>query len=1088
MDNRAFKELLSGIYDRINTFYRGTLSSNQKYIMGFESNLKSQLNTQIQKSENKILNEVANQTGGLHKRFDDVCEILAENANSPLDPSVVWKVYEVLSRVIMNGKILEVVNILPLVQNKSLKCGLDFLIHVISNDQLYDYSFEMIERDVEDERIYADLIEKTIYILYARNDLELINKIGNRNADLYDIAKCLYHNSLDVFFILQVKRENGFLYYEYKMNEKYPKYNWLVKRICMVEMLKLNIANASEGIIQVIGLAENIIDSILLYERRIQELLVNSKKKNSDVDKVIVALDDLLDRINGLSYYFRAKYYLTCLQARLILSSEDVMKYYDSLPSDIKQNGKIVMFKIQADLDSGKVDESLLLNTCIKEDEYWLLNNYLIHVVNNNPRYAKDIIEKYKFICDKDASIFLIYVQLIAHIENKENAVELLREYETRYGDRLDYWAIKLSIEYADDELERISSKWLNGELEPSSNETVVSFVKLLVKHGKYDHALQKILQIENTGNLSLDLKKLKALALLRTQREIEALEIYKDLFVSGAKTEEIIYYVLALSLKNKRSVSEDIIEIAKTSDNAKILSLAAEYVAQYGSHDEACNLVKRALYRSGPDDIEIVGQFLGVYIKKDAAITNKTDKVDVNTAVLITSVVDKSEIVYCVHPKGELPDQFLFWDNSKHIIVETAIKIGLYKKQVGDEIDISSEVYSISRIEPIDTFLFRVCMERLVKSGQAIAIKTGTVGNKQLIADEFIQQVKTISGDDNSSLSWLEQYKDTSSMPAPLYCCFSFGRMTYTKLVSLLIEEPSIVFREMLGTDNPQSKGYVLSTAALVALSYIGVDPDEIPNLVIPSTLKRLVSEDVDKAISEYGRDIVASIGVLNDKLYCMEATEKEKNAFMSDAIKLKEYTSDFSVVENESDLVLTYDKKFDLKSAVGIVDYDAISIAKKRGLTLVSAEVPLTAVCSFEEINIPHCCIADFLAHTCDDWEVLTEYIKHMMEYRFLIPFTHYTVKRLDCAYFDGTEEVKTKIIKTWQNLLYMPIEDNNYKLQLVNCFREILSQELNKNGDLSPIWRCLMLAIVKYAGLSIQLNVSEEGEISANLVKVN
>lgn len=162
MDNRAFKELLSGIYDRINTFYRGTLSSNQKYIMGFESNLKSQLNTQIQKSENKILNEVANQTGELHKRFDDVCEILAENANSPLDPSVVWKVYEVLSRVIMNGKILEVVNILPLVQNKSLKCGLDFLIHVISNDQLYDYSFEMIERDVEDERIYADLIEKTI--------------------------------------------------------------------------------------------------------------------------------------------------------------------------------------------------------------------------------------------------------------------------------------------------------------------------------------------------------------------------------------------------------------------------------------------------------------------------------------------------------------------------------------------------------------------------------------------------------------------------------------------------------------------------------------------------------------------------------------------------------------------------------------------------------------------------------------------------------------------------------------------------------------------------------------------------------------
>ena len=1087
-DESVFKELLSGIYDRISAFYLGMLSSNQKYTIGLAANIENQLNTQIQKSEATIINKVTDKTDEINVKVDNISDYL-KRIDTLSDPSVAWTVYEVLSREIMNGQIMDVVNIFPLVKNKSLEYGLDFLIRVISNDQLPDKSFEMLERVVEYDRVYADLVEKIIYILYVRNDMKMISMIGSRNVDLYDIAQCLYHNRLDVFFTLQTKRESGLFYYEYKLNENYPNHSWLVKRICMIEMLKSQVGNASEGIIQLIDSTDNIVDSILLYERRVRELLGYPKQNNSDVEIVIVALDDLLDRISNLSYYLREKYFLTCLHARLLQASEAVLTYYDLLPDDIKQNRKIIMIKIQASLNTGSVDENLLLKICIEEDEYWLLNNYLIFIINdnNNPEYAKAIIDNHRFICDKDASVFLIYVQLVAHIENKGNAVKLLKDYETRYGDRLDYWDIKLSIEYVDDELERISSRWLNDELYTPSNETSARFIRLLVKHKKFEYALQCLLRIEKVGKLSLDLMKLKALALLRTQHEIESLEIFKDIYSNGVKTEEIIYYVLALSLNNKRTVPEGIIETAKVSDNARILSLAAEYVALYASHDEACNLMKRALYRSTADDTEIFGQYIRIHKESAAAPPIETNNVDVSTAVFLTNTVDGSKKAYCVHPKGELPDDLLFWENSTHIFVETAIKIGLFKKHVGDEIDINSVVYSISRIEPLDTFLFRICMEKLVESGNAKAIKTSINGDGQLIADEFIKQVISITGDENSNLLWVEQYKNTSLMPAPLNCCFGFGKTTYTKLISLLIEDSSIVFRESLGKEDSQSKGYVLSTAAAVALLYIGFIPGSVTaDLVIPSTLKRLVSEDADKAIAEYGRDTVASMGVLNGKLYFMEATEKEKNSIMSEAIKLKDYVSGVPVINNEHDLVLKYDEDFDIKKALGIADYDAISIAVKKGMTLVSAEVPVTAVCCFEGINASHCCVADFLAHTCEDWEILTEYIKRMLEYRFLIPFTFCTVKRLECAYSNGTEMEKTRIIKAWLNLLYIPIDDNNYKLQLVNYCREMLSQVMNKTDDLSPVWRCLMLATVIYSGYSIQVNVSEEGEITTDLIK--
>ena len=100
-------------------------------------------------------------------------------------------------------------------------------------------------------------------------------------------------------------------------------------------------------------------------------------------------------------------------------------------------------------------------------------------------------------------------------------------------------------------------------------------------------------------------------------------------------------------------------------------------------------------------------------------------------------------------------------------------------------------------------------------------------------------------------------------------------------------------------------------------------------------------------------------------------------------------------------------------LRIFLGIVDYDSVSIAKKTGRILVSAEVIVSAICHMQEINVFAVGIADFLAKESDNCDELLIYVRKMVEYRFMIPFTINTISCILDFYQKACEKEKRVLL---------------------------------------------------------------------------
>lgn len=519
----------------------------------------------------------------------------------------------------------------------------------------------------------------------------------------------------------------------------------------------------------------------------------------------------------------------------------------------------------------------------------------------------------------------------------------------------------------------------------------------------------------------------------MQTKREIEAYETFRNLYESGERTDEIIYYILVLAFNNKRELPNGLINIAKASNNTQILYVVAGYYYQSGMYEDAYRANRRALFKCTSEEYKLYGQFIGIHTARpEGPVIIK--RINTDTAILLKNIINEAKLIICVHPDEELSSDYLEWENSIHVFRTTAIKLGLFRKQAGDEVEFNSSQWLIEKIESIDSYLFRVAMEKLLQTGNAQAITFKTREDGGIDTEDIVRQMKKAIGDNTQEPQWLSQYKDLYSMPVPFCHCHLGDRLTYSGLISIMIKDPTVMFREVISQADVKPEGYVLSFAALIALFHIGYIPHaDVVFSVTTDTLKKVIFEDTERTITEYGKDNVAVFRIINEQLQYIEATEKDKSSIIEQAVNLKDYVTMFSDMSNSDDFVLNDEAQFNIKEMLGIIDYDALLIAKKNGLTLVTAEVPLCAMCSIEGISEPFVCIADFLANTSRTWQELIGYIEKMMEYRFTIPITLNTVKFIDHSYNEGTIEEKEKIIENWQSVLNAAKDDSLYKSQL-------------------------------------------------------
>lgn len=1074
----VLREFIEYFYDEINMFYLKNLSQNEKYLLSRVDAVGHKAMDIAQKNADVIKSDVA-----------DIKKLLTQQ-NKLESPELVWTIYQTLSKSIINGQVGEVIQLYPLLSGKSndLETSISYLLSLFSGNSGYITDFSQVQEEIIDERIFNDICRIEIYINQWRENKGNIAKIESKNPELKGILNSLVDEKKDDFFSVEKSEEDGITYYTYHVENHYPNEQWIVKRICVLEVFRQPIFNASDSIKQLIENPDNILDKVILLDCKLSELYYKAEIDLSKAKELYDEAIGLSDLAAELAIDFKKKIYEILIRSALLISDNDAERAIHEVPKDLCGCKEIDMLLREVELRKGILKLDDLITICMKYDEYWLFNNYLVKTVNNNPEVTKQLIEKYKFIIDKEPAIFLIYVQLVKNIDGRDKAIDLYFRYQEKYGKYTEFWIDKMRAIYDETELSNVIENYKSGKLNHLSKDGALEFIKLLIEHKMNEDALEIIKRHEMSGNSNSEFVKCKAIALLNSKHEIESLSLFTEIFNSGNHTEEIVYYILALSCNNRRAVSESVISCAEKSEKPQILTLVASVYAMDHSVDKACIMNTKAMLRTFDDQSTVFCQFLGLETLEDHSeeihIKGATD----DTVVYLKSTDGAMEKVYAIHSKHLLPEEPYCWENACHIYKEKAINLGLFRKKTGDIINIDDEYYVIEDIIPLNAFFFRVSMDKVVADGKATMLSIPVAEDGKMDTEQFLQIIKETIGDSKKQFTWLDQYKDLKQIPVTFFFNKQFVRGTYFQLVSTVLEDESILFRDGTSKINSCSGDYIFSYAALIVLFKLGWDSPHIDKrYAIPQALKAMIVAETEEVIRENNREHVSFMGIDDDQLYMFENTEEDKNRYMQDAVAFKSFCERYHMVDNQSDLHLENDYHVDIKDVLGIADYDALVISKNEKRTLVSVEPMISRISEMPEIGVQNICIVDFLSEEASIVETLLTYVRKMVEYKFTVPFTSKTVYCILEFFRKANEEERIKIIDQWSEILDIPFEDELYKEVMLSNIRDcILNIKVDEDG-MNPIWQCLIVSWLKYSGHRLLVNFTEEGDLVTELVKV-
>lgn len=1074
-DQSYMKELFAKLYEIMESYYREHISEDTNYLAGTVQKTEATLSTDIQEQGTHIEQHV-------DQGLEELKTMLLKSQELK-DDDTIWSVYTSLVHEILNGRAGEVYTVYPLLEGKSrdLQLAITYMLNAASDIKVQELSFETMEKKISYERIYEDLTVKAIYLALCKGDQNTLKAIGERNPALHEISRCLLEGKYDVFYIKEVNDGDGQAVIAYTMSDKFREYLWLVKHICMFAVLAEPIVNAAECAENVLGEDICVIDQVMLSEVKLKKMLSQNNAKQEAVKKYRYTLQKLKGSVEHLPQQIQAKFYGTCLRAAFMFAEEEADEIIKSIPEGCKADGTIAMLIMMQKVNKGEASCGEVLDLCVKNNAYWLFGNFIARLANENEKDAKALIDRHLFAIDRDPAVFLVYAKLVQRLEGDARAIELYQSYEDKYGDSCEFWVDKMRISYDETEARKVMERWENHDIGRLTPQGDMELYRLLMQHELYKEALRCIAVMEKAEPLSGERLQIKARALVAVKQEIEALELYKTLFGQNMRTDEAAYYIMALSENNKRKVPDQVLQYVKSSEKADLLGLAAVYEAANGSMDEANELLIKALLRTKQEDTFIYGRYMLFHTREEHLEEPPVSSVNKDTAVRCVDG-DGNEKCICIHAAKVLPSEPYIWENAEHIYAETAIHWGILRKKAGDTIQLHGVTCKITAVDSLDTFLFQVCMEHMVRNGDAHKIEAPVGADEKTDVTIMMEMMKKLLKEKTSDFSWQEHYEH-NTVPVSIWYYKRYVRVTYTQLIEALVQDASVVYRGIAGSVETADR-YILSTSALVVLKKLGFPLEKLDRQVyIASSLGKIVADDKDAVIAANNRETVAAMGVQNDKLYMTETSDEMKQVYMQEAVELHTYTAALATKDNQVDLPMEITEQLDYKEFLGVADYDAMCIAKTEGLTLVTAEIPLVPLASAIQVETIY--VADFINAMCDDLEEVLQYVEKMEKCRFLIPVTAGIVRRLMETYQMADTSEQKMWLGRWNAVLEIPLEDATYAERLANVYKQLLAETRKKDEEDNQIWSSMLYAAVSYAGYSVRVGIVD-GVPKAKLVK--
>lgn len=1059
MDDFVLKHFFKAILHKIKELLYGKLSNDTRILLYSHKQLEANLGQKIEE-ENDVL-------------FNRIKELLPKDKKIT-DQQLVCDIYDIINAKLWSGCINEVRSLLPIIEgrNADLELGIQCSLNIMSNEDILSVNPWSDVRKIGIANIRDDVLRKLLlFSLDKKHNLSLIKGQAS-SEELNNLIFDLIEQERSAVLEKKLK-ENGVVdTYEFTVTDRYPSEMWLIKRLCSLYLYNEPILIADE-MEKLLGEDANFIDKILINTKKINELLSKGTDITAD-DLATSILHELRSRKENVLYMchkVQKEYFVTVLRATIICSTTEADAFVSELPEWLKDDEDIQGLFLFLKIEKNEATEAEIIERCKSTGQYWLLNNYLLRQENKGIAIL-EVLGRNLWLIDKDFNLFILYAQAVRIEKGNTECTELLLGYKDKYKNYIEYWIEMIIMSTEDsvvDEFLEVRSSKESMSILTNSDEKAC---ELLIGCQRYKDAMKIISRIEALGKANEKVLQMKATALMYQGYRLEALSILNTLFEEYPKEERVIDAIIGLSIENRRSISDEVLKAAISIDSSRMLMLSAVVCEENGQHEEAINLIMRALLKSQEQDINTYQNYLVIHMGDKNQSGPEVKKVDVCTSVILEDKRNKDKIVYCIYKKNVLPEEAWSWEGATHISEDRAIQMGLIRKEVGMDIILGDITYVVKEILTLDCYYFRTCMNKIVGAGIAKQILL-PAGDDEQSRKEMAEVLKANIPDDGDAFKWLEHYQDMHNMTVTLFSLYKFVNVNYLQFVLVLLEDKSVIFREILNCNEVSGERYMLSFSAMVALYKLGfpIEQYKHKNIYITDSTQREILSEAEDIIARYKKDCVATMGKANGEVFFQESVEEEKQKWMGEAAGIRQYCQQIDTMNNEKDIKVEEFKDFDWKDFLGVCDYDAVAISMNTDVVLVSAEVPIMAISQIKECSVSSVGIVDFLCDMGLTAPMLINYIRKMIDCRFNIIVTDKLIKTLTALYENMTDVERDEFLLQWSECLRSVNElEDRYKENFVSLITDIFKKYHDESRMGNPIWRCFALYVMRYNNIKL------------------
>lgn len=1069
IDELIIKNLFSEILHRVKKYLEKNLSSDQKYMI--YQNIKS--NAEVK----TLLKE---QGGETKQGIDKILKIL-EQKDQIVNQEIEVEIYNVLRLNLSKGQIKEVYKILPLMHGVSsdLEIGTKCLLKIISNYEFPEIDVWGCINQINTAEIRNDVVRTLI--LFNLENKEGLKKLSGKavSNQLNKIVECLIENKYENFFEETVTEKNHVNLYNIELKDVFSEEMWLVRRITFLYMYNKPMHVKEDILRTILGEEVNFIEELIITESKVIQLLTESVT-DYQIEVVQQKLREKKNIFELSAEAIQVKYYALLLQTTIIVKPQEIKDIISNLPANIKQDTVVAELILRARIRNEEISEEELIGYCVQTEKYSTLCFYL---ANKDFKYIRHFFGDKIFLLEKDVQLFSMYVQVVGKLEVKECTEEILTEYKEKYVDFLEYWIEVLRLSREKPLANSVLERWFAHELKTSLYHPDEELANILIHLECYEEAERVIQKIETLGNARPNVLRMKSMVLIHKEQFLDALNIFMGIFECFSKDSYVVNNIIGLSLQNKRSIKREVLEAAIEIDKASSLALVAQVYQQENRFDEAKVLLTKALLRAEESNYDVYHMYFSCEIGDKSKVQEVTC-VDKDTAVILKSVNSGIVKIYCIYKEAVLPTEPYSWENAEHIYLNTAIQLGLIRQKKADEIIICGEKYVIEDIMPVEAYLFRICMKKLTNAGIMKQFSLESNVDGEIFRERFTEWMKANYPKNEDSYDWLEKYNDMEEIALPFYTLRHFTRLTLEQFILVLIEDSSVAIREVLSTtENPNSK-YILSFSGLIALYKLGVSFESLASkdIVLTESLVAEIKDETEKIIDENNREQVSTLGMQDDKLFMQVTSDAEKMKWMSEAVSIKKYSEMFKTKINPKDISFGELQELNMYDLLGVCDYDALAIAKMENRTLVSAEEIITQLTQFRDVDAYAFGILDFLCVLDIEVVQLIEFMRRLVQFRFVVAINKKSVEIVRNAYMEADGKRREEIAELWDSLLDSVNDTEEcYKEKYVPVMNSVIQQIDIENAEHDDfILQCLAHYALKYNNIRLEAYVNDNFEI--------